>query len=151
MAVTNYKLGGLSNTNLFSYSPGGQKSKTDLPGLKPLLTNLCPSSRLRKRVHYFVDDCSGESLLGQQNIWSILLFRLTGSDVCLVVFVSQDNKKMRRSMEEEQRARKDLEKVVRRVLNSMNDPTWDETNLWDEPWRPWACVWARACRLFEAS
>uniref|UniRef100_A0A4W6CQN9 Rho guanine nucleotide exchange factor (GEF) 7a n=1 Tax=Lates calcarifer TaxID=8187 RepID=A0A4W6CQN9_LATCA len=33
------------------------------------------------------------------------------------------------SLEEEQRARKDLEKVVRRVLKSMNDPTWDETNL----------------------
>lgn len=43
---------------------------------------------------------------------------------------SQDNKKMKRSLEEEQRARKDLEKVVRRVLKSMNDPTWDETNLW---------------------
>ncbi|XP_067112928.1 rho guanine nucleotide exchange factor 7a isoform X1 [Osmerus mordax] len=43
--------------------------------------------------------------------------------------LKQDNKKMRRSMEEEQKARKDLEKVVRRVLNSMNDPTWDETNL----------------------
>lgn len=37
---------------------------------------------------------------------------------------------MKRSLEEEQRARKDLEKVVRRVLKSMNDPTWDETNLW---------------------
>ncbi|XP_037646243.1 rho guanine nucleotide exchange factor 7a isoform X3 [Sebastes umbrosus] len=43
--------------------------------------------------------------------------------------LKQDNKKMKRSMEEEQRARKDLEKVVRRVLKSMNDPTWDETNL----------------------
>lgn len=41
----------------------------------------------------------------------------------------QENKKMKRSLEEEQRARKDLEKVVRRVLKSMNDPTWDETNL----------------------
>uniref|UniRef100_A0A4W5LDC6 Rho guanine nucleotide exchange factor (GEF) 7a n=1 Tax=Hucho hucho TaxID=62062 RepID=A0A4W5LDC6_9TELE len=40
-----------------------------------------------------------------------------------------DNKKMKRSLEEEQRARKDLEKVVRRVLKTMNDPTWDETNL----------------------
>lgn len=44
-------------------------------------------------------------------------------------FKSQDNKKMKRSLEEEQRARKDLEKVVRRVLKTMNDPTWDETNL----------------------
>uniref|UniRef100_A0A8C5B1T7 Rho guanine nucleotide exchange factor 7 n=1 Tax=Gadus morhua TaxID=8049 RepID=A0A8C5B1T7_GADMO len=44
-----------------------------------------------------------------------------------VVFL--DNKKMKRSLEEEQRARKDLEKVVRRVLKTMNDPTWDETNL----------------------
>uniref|UniRef100_A0A8C8DVY9 Rho guanine nucleotide exchange factor (GEF) 7a n=1 Tax=Oryzias sinensis TaxID=183150 RepID=A0A8C8DVY9_9TELE len=41
----------------------------------------------------------------------------------------QDNKKMKRTLEEEQRARKDLEKVVRRVLMSINDPTWDETNL----------------------
>lgn len=46
-----------------------------------------------------------------------------------IVYTSQDNKKMKRSLEEEQRARKDLEKVVRRVLKSMNDPTWDETNL----------------------
>lgn len=45
-------------------------------------------------------------------------------------FSTQDNKKMKRSLEEEQRARKDLEKVVKRVLKSMNDPTWDETNLW---------------------
>ncbi|KAG7262884.1 hypothetical protein CRUP_021080 [Coryphaenoides rupestris] len=36
--------------------------------------------------------------------------------------LKQDNKKMKRSLEEEQRARKDLEKVVRRVLKSMNDP-----------------------------
>ncbi|XP_040004464.1 rho guanine nucleotide exchange factor 7a isoform X2 [Xiphias gladius] len=43
--------------------------------------------------------------------------------------LKQDNKKMKRSLEEEQRARKDLEKVVRRILKSMNDPTWDETNL----------------------
>uniref|UniRef100_A0A8C5FRK6 Rho guanine nucleotide exchange factor 7 n=1 Tax=Gadus morhua TaxID=8049 RepID=A0A8C5FRK6_GADMO len=43
--------------------------------------------------------------------------------------LKQDNKKMKRSLEEEQRARKDLEKVVRRVLKTMNDPTWDETNL----------------------
>uniref|UniRef100_A0A8D3BYW3 Rho guanine nucleotide exchange factor 7 n=1 Tax=Scophthalmus maximus TaxID=52904 RepID=A0A8D3BYW3_SCOMX len=43
--------------------------------------------------------------------------------------MGSDNKKMKRSLEEEQRARKDLEKVVRRVLKSMNDPTWDETNL----------------------
>ncbi|TMS06316.1 Rho guanine nucleotide exchange factor 7 [Larimichthys crocea] len=37
--------------------------------------------------------------------------------------LKQDNKKMKRSLEEEQRARKDLEKVVRRVLKSINDPT----------------------------
>uniref|UniRef100_A0A8C3AIM4 Osteoclast-stimulating factor 1 n=1 Tax=Cyclopterus lumpus TaxID=8103 RepID=A0A8C3AIM4_CYCLU len=43
--------------------------------------------------------------------------------------LKQDNKKMKRSLEEEQRARKDLEKAVKRVLKSMNDPTWDETNL----------------------
>lgn len=46
-------------------------------------------------------------------------------------FVSllQDNKRMRRTLEEEQRARKELERIVRRVLKNMNDPTWDETNL----------------------
>ncbi|KAJ8252753.1 hypothetical protein GJAV_G00205190 [Gymnothorax javanicus] len=41
----------------------------------------------------------------------------------------QDNKKMKRTLEEEQRARKELEKVVRRVLKSMNDPSWDQNNL----------------------
>lgn len=44
-------------------------------------------------------------------------------------FVCQDNKKMKKSLEEEQRARKELEKLVRKVLKSMNDPSWDETNL----------------------
>uniref|UniRef100_A0AAY4BYT6 Rho guanine nucleotide exchange factor 7 n=1 Tax=Denticeps clupeoides TaxID=299321 RepID=A0AAY4BYT6_9TELE len=43
--------------------------------------------------------------------------------------LKQDNKKIKRSLEEEQRARKDLEKVVRKVLKNMNDPSWDETNL----------------------
>ncbi|CAL1582032.1 unnamed protein product [Knipowitschia caucasica] len=43
--------------------------------------------------------------------------------------LKQDTKKMKRSMEEEQKARKDIEKVVRRVLKSINDPSWDETNL----------------------
>uniref|UniRef100_A0A452G740 Rho guanine nucleotide exchange factor 7 n=1 Tax=Capra hircus TaxID=9925 RepID=A0A452G740_CAPHI len=41
----------------------------------------------------------------------------------------QDNKKMKKSLEEEQRARRDLEKLVRKVLKNMNDPAWDETNL----------------------
>ncbi|XP_042553019.1 rho guanine nucleotide exchange factor 7 isoform X2 [Dipodomys spectabilis] len=41
----------------------------------------------------------------------------------------QDNKKMKKSLEEEQRARKDLEKLVRKVLKNLNDPAWDETNL----------------------
>lgn len=45
------------------------------------------------------------------------------------VSIKQDNKKMKKSLEEEQRARKDLEKLVRKVLKNMNDPSWDETNL----------------------
>uniref|UniRef100_A0A8C6Z4K4 Rho guanine nucleotide exchange factor 7 n=1 Tax=Nothoprocta perdicaria TaxID=30464 RepID=A0A8C6Z4K4_NOTPE len=45
------------------------------------------------------------------------------------VSIQQDNKKMKKSLEEEQRARKDLEKLVRKVLKNMNDPSWDETNL----------------------
>lgn len=43
----------------------------------------------------------------------------------------KDNKRMRRTLEEEQRARKELERIIRRVLKNMNDPSWDETNLWD--------------------
>ncbi|CAL1598067.1 unnamed protein product [Knipowitschia caucasica] len=43
--------------------------------------------------------------------------------------LKQNNKRMRRTLEEEQRARKELERVVRRVLKELNDPTWDETNL----------------------
>ncbi|KAM4602244.1 rho guanine nucleotide exchange factor 7b [Polymixia lowei] len=46
-----------------------------------------------------------------------------------VLELKQDNKRMRRTLEEEQRARKELERIVRRVLKNMNDPTWDETNL----------------------
>uniref|UniRef100_A0A8C4IUA6 Osteoclast-stimulating factor 1 n=1 Tax=Dicentrarchus labrax TaxID=13489 RepID=A0A8C4IUA6_DICLA len=37
--------------------------------------------------------------------------------------------RIKRTLEEEQRARKELERIVRRVLKNMNDPTWDETNL----------------------
>uniref|UniRef100_A0A4W4GWZ0 Rho guanine nucleotide exchange factor (GEF) 7b n=1 Tax=Electrophorus electricus TaxID=8005 RepID=A0A4W4GWZ0_ELEEL len=40
-----------------------------------------------------------------------------------------DNKRMKRTLEEEQKARKELEKMVTRVLKSVNDPSWGETNL----------------------
>ncbi|KAG8586563.1 hypothetical protein GDO81_005422 [Engystomops pustulosus] len=43
--------------------------------------------------------------------------------------LKQDSKKMKKSLEEEQRARKELEKLIRKVLKNMNDPSWDETNL----------------------
>ncbi|XP_012675125.2 rho guanine nucleotide exchange factor 7b isoform X2 [Clupea harengus] len=43
--------------------------------------------------------------------------------------LKQDNKRMKRTLEEEQRARKELEKIVRKVLKNPNDPPWDETNL----------------------
>nr|XP_033803899.1 rho guanine nucleotide exchange factor 7 isoform X4 [Geotrypetes seraphini] len=43
--------------------------------------------------------------------------------------LKQDNKKMKKSLEEEQRARKELEKLIRKVLKNLNDPSWDETNL----------------------
>ncbi|CAG06661.1 unnamed protein product, partial [Tetraodon nigroviridis] len=35
--------------------------------------------------------------------------------------LKQDNKRMRRTLEEEQRARKELERIIRRVLKNMND------------------------------
>lgn len=41
----------------------------------------------------------------------------------------QDNKKMKKPLEEKQRACKDLEKLVRKVLKNLNDPAWDEMNL----------------------
>uniref|UniRef100_A0AAY4DUS8 Rho guanine nucleotide exchange factor (GEF) 7a n=1 Tax=Denticeps clupeoides TaxID=299321 RepID=A0AAY4DUS8_9TELE len=50
-------------------------------------------------------------------------------NLSIALFSLKDNKKIKRSLEEEQRARKDLEKVVRKVLKNMNDPSWDETNL----------------------
>ena len=37
--------------------------------------------------------------------------------------------KMKKSLEEKQRARKDLEKRVRKVLKNVNDPACDEMNL----------------------
>ncbi|XP_027020562.1 rho guanine nucleotide exchange factor 7a isoform X3 [Tachysurus fulvidraco] len=43
--------------------------------------------------------------------------------------LKQDSKKIKRSIEEEQRARKDLERIVRKVLKNLNDHSWDETNL----------------------
>lgn len=61
------------------------------------------------------------------NAWSLLL-TLSPSPLF------KDNKRMRRTLEEEQRARKELERIIRRVLKSMNDPSWDETNLWDQNW-----------------
>ncbi|XP_073701861.1 rho guanine nucleotide exchange factor 7a isoform X1 [Garra rufa] len=43
--------------------------------------------------------------------------------------LKQEYKKMKKSLEEEQKARKDLERVVRKMLKNINDPSWDETNL----------------------
>lgn len=41
----------------------------------------------------------------------------------------QDKKKMKKPLEEKQRACKDLEKLVKKVLKNLNDPAWDEMNL----------------------
>uniref|UniRef100_A0A672QD70 Rho guanine nucleotide exchange factor 7-like n=1 Tax=Sinocyclocheilus grahami TaxID=75366 RepID=A0A672QD70_SINGR len=43
--------------------------------------------------------------------------------------LKQDYKKMKKSLEEEQRAGKDLERIVRKMLKNINNPSWDETNL----------------------
>ncbi|XP_026127524.1 rho guanine nucleotide exchange factor 7-like isoform X1 [Carassius auratus] len=43
--------------------------------------------------------------------------------------LKKDYKKMKKSLEEEQRARKDLERIVRKMLKNINDSSWDETNL----------------------
>ncbi|XP_072300854.1 rho guanine nucleotide exchange factor 7a isoform X1 [Eucyclogobius newberryi] len=73
-----------------------------------------------------IDDPSrnGQSRLEEKNLVDIV-YALRDE----VQELKQDTKKMKRSLEEEQKARKDIEKVVRRVLKSINDPTWDETNL----------------------
>lgn len=68
--------------------------------------------------------------LKQVRLYSFLI-RLS-FHVYMLIFspvLLQDNKRIKRSLEEEQRARKELERIVRRVLKNMNDPTWDETNL----------------------
>lgn len=67
---------------------------------------------------------NGQTVVGEKSLEDVV-YALRDE----VQELKQDNKKMKRSLEEEQRARKDLEKVVRRVLKTMNDPTWDETNL----------------------
>ncbi|XP_047226382.1 rho guanine nucleotide exchange factor 7a isoform X2 [Girardinichthys multiradiatus] len=74
----------------------------------------------------FVDDPgrNGQSALEEKSLVDVV-YALRDE----VQELKQDNKKMKRSLEEEQRARRDLEKVVRRVLKSINDPAWDETNL----------------------
>ncbi|XP_059356064.1 rho guanine nucleotide exchange factor 7a isoform X1 [Carassius carassius] len=43
--------------------------------------------------------------------------------------LKKDYKKMKKSLEEEQRARKDLERIVRKMLKNINNSSWDETNL----------------------
>uniref|UniRef100_A0A673X4E9 Rho guanine nucleotide exchange factor (GEF) 7a n=1 Tax=Salmo trutta TaxID=8032 RepID=A0A673X4E9_SALTR len=67
---------------------------------------------------------NGQTVVGEKSLEDVV-YALRDE----VQELKQDNKKMKRSLEEEQRARKDVEKVVRRVLKTMNDPTWDETNL----------------------
>ncbi|XP_072885195.1 rho guanine nucleotide exchange factor 7-like isoform X1 [Hemitrygon akajei] len=46
-----------------------------------------------------------------------------------VLELKQESKKMWCSLEEEQRARKELEKLIRKVLKNRNEFSWDETNL----------------------
>uniref|UniRef100_A0A674NRU0 Osteoclast-stimulating factor 1 n=1 Tax=Takifugu rubripes TaxID=31033 RepID=A0A674NRU0_TAKRU len=59
------------------------------------------------------------------NTWVLLL----SCSLLSSLLIFKDNKRMRRTLEEEQRARKELERIIRRVLKNMNDPSWDETNL----------------------
>lgn len=67
---------------------------------------------------------------GTDCVFQVISKLYVGSIGSVTSFCSmQDNKKMKRTLEEEQRAWKDLEKVVRKVLKNMNDPSWDETNL----------------------
>ncbi|XP_059835465.1 rho guanine nucleotide exchange factor 7-like [Hypanus sabinus] len=46
-----------------------------------------------------------------------------------VLELKQESKKMWCSLEEEQRARKELEKLIRKVLKNRNEFSWDETNV----------------------
>lgn len=56
-------------------------------------------------------------------------FKIWCRDPDSLILHHQDNKRMKRTLEEEQKARKELEKIVRKVLKNMNDSSWDETNL----------------------
>uniref|UniRef100_A0A8B9RMW6 Rho guanine nucleotide exchange factor 7 n=1 Tax=Astyanax mexicanus TaxID=7994 RepID=A0A8B9RMW6_ASTMX len=67
---------------------------------------------------------NGQTVIGEKSLVDVV-YALREE----VQELKQDNKKMKHSLEEEQRARKDLERIVRKVLKNLNDPTWDETNL----------------------
>ncbi|KAM9486538.1 rho guanine nucleotide exchange factor 7a isoform 2-T2 [Clarias gariepinus] len=67
---------------------------------------------------------NGQNVMGEKSLVDVV-YSLRDE----VQELKQDGKKMKRSLEEEQRARKDLERVIRKVLKNMNDPSWDETNL----------------------
>lgn len=63
--------------------------------------------------------------------WALIAYESISGAVTRIIQIwfPQDNKRMKSSLEEEQKARKELEKIVRRVLKNMNDPSFDETNL----------------------
>ncbi|XP_053352774.1 rho guanine nucleotide exchange factor 7a isoform X1 [Clarias gariepinus] len=67
---------------------------------------------------------NGQNVMGEKSLVDVV-YSLRDE----VQELKQDGKKMKRSLEEEQRARKDLERVIRKVLKNMNDPSWDETNF----------------------
>lgn len=42
--------------------------------------------------------------------------------------MKQENKRMKQSLEEEQKSRKELEKMIRKVLKQLNESAWDESS-----------------------
>lgn len=51
----------------------------------------------------------------------------------IYLFISQENKWMKQFLEDEQKSRKELERVVRKISKQKNDCTWDDGGHWTDP------------------
>lgn len=63
----------------------------------------------------------------------------------ILFFILQENKWMKQFLEDEQKSRKELERVVRKISKQKNDCSWDDGGHWTDPLthRRLVCVWFR--------
>uniref|UniRef100_A0A672QD16 Rho guanine nucleotide exchange factor 7-like n=1 Tax=Sinocyclocheilus grahami TaxID=75366 RepID=A0A672QD16_SINGR len=91
-----------------------------------LNSNASPALIVPGEEKFSVDELksNGQTLLEEKSLVDVV-YALRDE----VQELKQDYKKMKKSLEEEQRAGKDLERIVRKMLKNINNPSWDETNL----------------------